>query len=475
MRSIFISVLLLLLTSVSAQNWAPVDRNEKFNFSLAGLNYISNTIWVDSAFSSGPDSMFYLNRIVTDCDTCPAGFKLCNQPGFLKKKMFKRAGGVYELRIPGSLVIHTLAAIDQSWLYDTANSVTATMYAKSYTAVFGSNDSVELINLSGGGSLQLSKNHGILQFTGFPATNINTLEGIEGRNLGELVPKFAEIYNFQPGDVFQYHEFSMNYGVGNGYERLIKTTIISKDSSTGNYSYYIRKINSGWSVDIIGHHGDTAHLYELTTMTYSDSLMNQANFYPGRIVENVLDNFFTSYIHIGVDSLGIYDKWIGNYSYYVPGMFLHGDLLQPPQPFELLFPMQDPYFIRDFKPGLGNTADDYSYFEAVHAYDLIGYVKNGDTVGRVYPDDFLLEGVHQPVPLTGPVIYPDPCTNQLHIIGFPQGRNINMLIKDISGRDLLSLSGGSTIEVSSLKPGIYFLFLSDESGCNLWRTRFIKR
>ena len=83
MRSFFTFLLVLLAGIWGAQNWTPVSRNDNFNFSLAGQNYISNTIWVDSAFASGSDSIFFLNRIVTDCDTFTAGYKLCKYSGKL--------------------------------------------------------------------------------------------------------------------------------------------------------------------------------------------------------------------------------------------------------------------------------------------------------------------------------------------------------------------------------------------------------
>jgi hypothetical protein len=263
--------------------------------------------------------------------------------------------------------------------------------------------------------------------------------------------------------------------VGNGYEQLIKVTVISRDSAAGNYSYYTRKITSGWAVDITGHHGDTAHFYELTNLSYTDSLMNQADFYQGMIVENVLDNFFTSYIHTGVDSLGIYDKWIGNYSFYVPGMFMHGDLLQPPQSFELLFPLQDPYFVRDFKPGLGITADDYSYFEAVHSYDLIGYVKNGDTVGTVYPDDFLLEGMHQQGPLAAPVLYPNPCHDLLLFSGMQNTGFYTYYLYDLTGREIQHGRLNSRLDVSGITAGSYLLKILNQDGTKSWTRPLIKQ
>jgi len=481
MRSFFTFLLALVAGISGAQNWAPVNRNEKFNFSLTGQNYISNTVWVDSAFASGSDSIFFLNRIVRDCDTCMAGYKLCNQAGFLKKKMIKRAGGIYEFRLPGSLVFQTLAAIGHQWLYDTANSVTATMNSKSFSAVFGISDSIERISLSNGGVIYLSKNHGVLQFTGMPVSNVYDLMGIEGRNLGALVPKFAQIYNFQVGDVLQYYHYDMNYGIGYGHENLTKITILSRDSMQGSYLYNIRKIRCGWETDIIGHHGDTTHTYEMTTMSFQDSLTHPANCYPKQIYENPISPGLagqnTSFTVVETDTLGLYCKSFGNFNYGDDApLYVHGNILNPPQSYEILAPLT---FVQTYestyKNGLGNTYNYLWIFEGGELDALIGYIRNGDTVGTVYGDDFILAGVHGLSPASGFKIYPDPCTDQLHITGITPAQSFRMIIKDIAGRDILSLTGGPVIDVSSLKPGVYFLFLGDETGHNVWKTRFIKR
>lgn len=274
MKTFLITIcLLLLFTTSPAQSWSPVNRNEKFNYAKASMSYITHTVWVDSAFLSGADSLFWLNRIVTSCDTCLGQqYRLCNQAGILKKRMKKMPGGVYEFRYPGSVVIRTLASTGQSWLYDTASNITATVFSKSWSQVFGIWDSVKQIHLSDGGSLVISKNHGLLQFTTNPAQQVYDLRGIEGRNLGDLVPKFAQVYNFNVGDVFQYHFRDMNYGIGYGTEGLNKITILSRDSSAGHYLYGIRSLTCSWTTNIIGIHSDTTHSYEITTMELQDSL-----------------------------------------------------------------------------------------------------------------------------------------------------------------------------------------------------------
>ncbi|MEZ5195309.1 MAG: hypothetical protein R2764_02565 [Bacteroidales bacterium] len=43
--------------------------NEKMNYQYSTAEYISNTIWVDSASLAATDSVFYFNRIMIDHPT----------------------------------------------------------------------------------------------------------------------------------------------------------------------------------------------------------------------------------------------------------------------------------------------------------------------------------------------------------------------------------------------------------------------
>jgi hypothetical protein len=60
----------ILFGLCSAQNWAPLNLTDKYNYRLGSTAFITNTLWVDSVTVTGTDSVFHLNRIVTACDTC---------------------------------------------------------------------------------------------------------------------------------------------------------------------------------------------------------------------------------------------------------------------------------------------------------------------------------------------------------------------------------------------------------------------
>ena len=175
-----------------AQSWQPLTLHEKFNYSVDTVGLITRTLRVDSVKVVNGDSLFYLNRIVTGCDTCSdTAYRLCNQATFLGKEMVKKAGGLFWFRSPGSLVVKSFANTGQTWLYDTLNNIQAQVVQKSFEPVFGINDSIKQIQLSNGKTLLLSKSFGFIQFQ--ESGMDYQLEGIEGRNLGQQVPLFRDI------------------------------------------------------------------------------------------------------------------------------------------------------------------------------------------------------------------------------------------------------------------------------------------
>jgi hypothetical protein len=464
---------------LQAQSWSPLKVSEKFNFNINGINFITNTIWTDSVKIVAGDSVFYLNRIVTACDTCPAYFRLSNQPGFLKSRMIRKPGGIYIFTDPGSVMIKTFAHTGDTWLYDSAGNITAHVISATLEPVFGTNDSVKEILLSSGYSLRLSKNFGLLQFpTSGPGSFMYFLEGIEGRDIGQLVPKFTEIYNYNPGDVFQYHSYYMQYGIGTGAEALEKIKILEKDSTLGRYSYNILRISCNWPVNLIGMHGDTTHFYSFDTLVFNDSLTHLANYYPDQIVENPLGNNFgpnTSYFRSTLDVDQVYTKWIGSFTGGDdPAIYVHGSYLTPPLAWDVLAPGAVQSYLNIFKPGLGNTYYMFSFFEVSEEEELIGYIKNGDTTGYIYPDNLILQGVHGEYAGRGYKVYPNPAGEFLRVKGAITGENAEVEIRNISGALVKKIPYAATIAVSDLIPGFYFITIIESGHGKSWNGRFIK-
>jgi hypothetical protein len=96
-----------------AQTGSPIEGGEKFNFSLNGVNFITNTIGIDTVKTTHSDSGFYLNRIVTGCDIGEATNKLSNQPDFLKTQMICEADSIYNFRILGTCFINITESVNE--------------------------------------------------------------------------------------------------------------------------------------------------------------------------------------------------------------------------------------------------------------------------------------------------------------------------------------------------------------------------
>jgi hypothetical protein len=476
-----IIIVIVLGHSIQAQNWSPLKLNEKFNYNLNGLNFITNVIWTDSVQIQGGDSVFYLNRIVTGCDTCYGFYKWSEQPDFLKTRMIRQGNGIYNFRDPGSFVIKTFAKTGDNWLYDTIGNIQAQVISETYEPVMGINDSVKEIQLSSGYSIRLSKNFGLLQFPSGQGSEIYFLEGIEGRNEGQLVPKFTEIYNFNVGDIFQYSGKSMAYIApgGGGYGYLEKIKILGKDSIAGQYQYDILRIYCSWALSVQGIPYDTTHLYEFDTLVFQDSVNHLANYYPNQIVENPIDTITcgpnTCYFKVYPDVNQFYTKWIGAFNLGDDvASFVHGTYTTPPRPWFVLVPGQVMIYLNVFKPTLGNTSYRLMVFEYEGQRDLVGYIKNGDTTGYIYPDDFILQGMNRFPDRQELHIYPNPGGEYIQIKGIDTPGMADVEIRNISGELVKKIPYSSPVIISDLNPGIYFIRITDSNGKN-WNGRFIKQ
>lgn len=202
----------LLLSSLSAQNYRPINSSDRYNFQETGADYISQGIWVTSIGVVNGDSVFSLNRIVErayDCllatnneATCDSCCFVANQPQFLQREMIALPGGVYQFNDPDTLVLEAQAALGSTWLYDVTNGIIATMGSTTLQTVFGVLDSVKTISLSTGDTIRLSQNYGLLQWPRSGGGEYDLI-GINGRNLGEVLPMFPEFHPFDVGDTLQ--------------------------------------------------------------------------------------------------------------------------------------------------------------------------------------------------------------------------------------------------------------------------------
>jgi hypothetical protein len=207
------NTLLLALSAcaASAQNWALLNPAYKYNYSLGGTDTITNQIFVTHIDTLGVDSFrFELNKVgtTTPCDTCwdYSWFLSTERPQFLGAHVVLAPDGSWVLPTDnGARILQPSAEIGTNWLFDPINSVTATVSIITLGTVLGEPDSLKNIHLSTGDSIIVSRDHGMLLFPQEGPDDALELVGIEGMDLGTLLPKPADLFGLSPGDVIQYH------------------------------------------------------------------------------------------------------------------------------------------------------------------------------------------------------------------------------------------------------------------------------
>ena len=485
LKIICISFLLLLYNFQNSfsQSWQPLTNSWKYNYKLDSSAFITKTIWIDSAEVINGDSVFYLNRIVTHCDTCTAAlggpnpcdscYALKNQPQFLQRKVEELPNGILYFNDTSKIILNSLAALNDNWLFDSINNISAQIIAVATDSVFGNIDSIKTILLSSGDTIKLSMNYGILQYPNLYGQNsYYHLAGIEGPNLGEQVPGFWEFFDFNVGDVFHYSGTRTDLAVWpNGsviyYQRQI--TITNKTQLLDTVIYDV--VGNEWGYDIV----PSPWVYFNDTINWSiyavDSLSDFTNSYNHQLTY-VARSFITTsmpftqypdsvldYSLFTIDSNGIFSKGFADENAY----YINYWLIDPVQSILNSIDIGNTAWLGTaslkYKVGLGQT--DYSYFSFEHGAEehLVGYIKNGIPFGIIASVSFI-ESQNQFS------IYPNPAKDKINI----QFANINsskIFITDNAGRKILEKRFNDKeieLNVSTLASGLYFLTVQNKDG-----------
>jgi len=462
-------------TICESQNWSPITPQEKFNYQVDNATYISNTLWVDSIEVINADTVFHLNKIVADCFECPWQFdkyteyKLANQSQFMQHTITNKGEGIYEFSGNKHFILETKSQLGASWNFDSLNNITATIVDLSELALFGAMDSVKVIETSNGDSIWLSKNHGIVQFNEGDLTY--ELKGIEERGIGEHVPNFWDIYNFDVGDVFQYKHTEGGFdGVDFWeYTTLEKYTILSKTVEADKYIYETFRVYTGsnngtsdHSIEFIQSSNDAAY-----TEFYNRSLVNYVD----------IDNYELcgppkSFMGIYKDSIDQrVIKKTGNPFNYEYDKLVSYDFQD--YDFQSQIPISDTlirescshFFYHEYKEGVGLVFSRISGFEWGKDSELLGYVKGTDTIGTVWSDEEILLSTQNVIEHQHSFqLYPNPISNGILNMKSIPSQALSIKIFDLNGKMVLNhfdFISDAEIDLSHLSAGIYFVRISN--------------
>lgn len=486
MNKIFTFLFILTSSFCYSQNWSPINLNEKYNYQIDTASYLSNTIWIDSIKAINPDSIFFFNKIVQDCLECPwlyepfIEFKMTNQTQFLQDKMIKKNDNCYVFEGNRKFAILTHANLNDNWIFDTTNNVTATVINLYENEIFGIMDSLKVIHLSNNDTIWLSKNHGIFKFQENEYTY--ELKGVEGRDIGQVIPNFWDFYNFDIGDVFQYELRRFNSSSSSSpmqWNTTLKYEILSKEVDSTKYTYSIFQIATtyqntslGWILTGSGESVDTI-VFEAPEINFYTELYNRTlvEYDEYELCEGRIKNFIGIYID-PIDQRIV--KKTGNpfpedNFNSVSYQFQDFDYQNQIALSDTLVPETcAASFHYEFKEGVGLVARSIYDFEQGNDTRLVGYVKGTDTIGIISPDEEILVNTREITEELNLVnIFPNPSANGNFEIAFNSTESVQIDIFNISGKKVYSLPKTSInnhfIDLSKHPNGIYILQLSNNN------------
>lgn len=469
MKKIFFLFLLTLPFGLYSQNWSLINHNYSYHYSENSSGLYSTTIKTDSISVNGGDTIFYLNRIITNCNSCPTTtsnyYLRYNQPSFLQRNVLK-SNNTFVFLDTTSYVIHPNDNVGSSWTFDSINSISAQIISTNVSTIFGSTiDSVKYILLSNLDTIIVSKNFGIIQFQINNISPKYKLIGINSSslNIGFTMPMFFDFYDFNVGDVFQYHEYFYAYGsIMQGNENYTKITILNKTIIGDTIKYGVHSNRKQWQLGSIFNPYNTTIIDNNGNIQYINS-------------QNDLSNAYNNKFQV---EAGGFENYVTAAKVSYEGSLLNtkscSDNIIPQVPFfsidtnstDLLmgyagYPVDA--YNRELKMGLGQVSLEISFFEATYYKYLIGYIKNGVTTGTVYVD---FVGTQDNYFSADVKAYPNPSkdnvTIEFNTINYNSEKTI--VINDVSGRKIKEFHTKKEkleIDISILEKGIYFFEIKE--------------
>ncbi len=458
-------VLIALGMSSLAQNWNIINPDYTYNYAVNDVYDVSSYV----LSTEGNNTVFYMNEIVLPCDTCQgaiSGALMIHQSTFMQHKI-EKIDNLYWFNGHRSFVIFPYAELGDTWLFDTLNNITAELVLETTETIIGGvDDATKHIKLSNNDSIVLSENHGIVRFD--ISGKSYRLIGVETPtdSIGYVVPKFRDFYNFEVGDIFQYKKIippsEASQGQDPTHYTFSRNTILSKTFSGDSIIYSVRKnIKSYFHQHSSGIPYEYTYGYEYDTVVEPvvviDSLTHMCNLYNRESLKVCTNSFspegvFYEEVRVKKDDNGLIIKQYGN-SYDAPRYILSSEYpnIMVIDPYQLFYARQV------YTQGLGLTS--YELYDERLVY-LIGYVKNGDTTGTVYDDDFYTS--------TGNLknqsdihIYPNPAKEKVYIQNLSADVS-KIEIYDITGKlvnDFHTNKGNTfmQIDISKFRRGVYFI------------------
>ncbi len=476
---------------IQAQSWTPIKYGEVYNYQFSDSQTISHTIWIDSIAMQSGNYLSYLHKAVSSpCGQAASPF--CHvyyqTPQFLQRKCIRKSDSLFILQNPETYYIRPLAAIGETWTFDSLLQITATVSAIDTQTVFNALDTLKTITLSNGEIIKLSHNWGVFTFPRVGTGKSFQLVGIQSQKLGQIMPTYKDIYDFEVGDVFCYETKYDNYSSfiqSTTYYVYTKNRILEKQVFTNSVKY---KMEFQQMKKELYPYAITHYPIQISYVIYPQNSPENdflTNYIPNTFYLN--QGFFPNGIEgikaiskrNGKTSLFSTAHSISDMPYYqyanvdtieafTSGEYGHIETYHFTTTLGLVAQMT-----KDFGMDMnGNPTSNTS------TSTLTSYIKGQDTIGEICPD-WLFTATE--IPFSGKShLYPNPASDRLFLYyNNPQYKNFVFAITDLTGREVVPntpLQSSTTYEivVRDWAKGMYFVRVFDTEGQNVYTEKFVK-
>lgn len=472
MKKLLLLLALCAISSqISSQDWRPIPNGYKAHFRIDTADVITHSVWVDSVEVVNGDSVFYLNRVIGPCETCPTDPKNCGDQGglpcnywmnsqqFLQRRITKRNDSSWYFGGSNPFVLFPEAHLYSSWMFDSTQNIIAAIVSIRRDSVFGEIDSIKRIALTDGNHIEVSKNHGILTFPDFIFLKKYELVGLEGnRLLGEQVPSYWDLFHYEEGDIIHLKVDDYNYGIGDESHSFSRFHYWKTEREGDSIKYHqLYEYKYSWSLPPGPPPSVTYHATQSTYYLHESWAKNK-KYYPGQIVPVGYDQY--SPIFLKRDSRFGVGVMLGEKDMWDDGQ-LTLDSISPG-----LFDFSLNHKSQILMPGMGKVEENRWGFEHGYHKRLIGYRKHGVSVGWLHP-----MAVDPEVNLLSFSLTPNPTNGIIHL-NWETSKPVILTIHNALGqrldtrRDVLQYAptGGRQsymIDLSDRPTGLYFIRLTD--------------
>lgn len=478
--TLLVSLLLLAVGYINAQNWQPVSQGLKYNYGFSNnTSYIS--IWIDSTKIMGNDTIHYFNKTskVVKADGY-GGALYTNQNTFLLSQFYMNQDTIRFYDSKFKTTYELIRNETSSFVFDSINKISARCISITDSVLFDHvKDSINVFILSNSDTVIVSKNHGVIKFPLFNNhTHVNLL-GIQNLT-GLQIPLFKDLFDFNVGDIFEYNiQWEGRYA--RDYKTVTRKIEISQKNYNGDTLKFICNVKERIIAENSVYKIDTSYTNKISTIKfiyYSNSFSNK---YPGDFVlvsgvyaipvevyyddkyKSICKSYGRSYNRSGVDK--------DNYSYSMP--YTRGLASKFPIYLEDVDPVS--FYTYDYfnltylyAEGLGvvekerrtyNSAgpDHYSY-----KMTLTGAKTKTITYGSFMEDSFYLntDSTDKELVPQNVSVFPNPVSDFLYLENTIQSTDLTVSVLNMNGQVLLNMKvggGKSMIDLSKLSKGMYFV------------------